>query len=659
MVISFGNIEDRVKEKYGERGVEYLAPQLEILRMARNLPSKLDDVRLLTQKFYQSYETIIKWLAPVIVPITEEFSELEDQLREMQYQMKFIIQQEEIKFWNEIQYSTNPNVQSQYIQILQTRNYILKLRQRYLQAAHRNELSDLFSLVLWPYTDHTSWDDVLKEVKKTYFGPNCYYDKKNIFNDALLLTALAEDCLVQRKYSSDANKQIETIIESRLTFRKIEEQFEWSKYKRDHNDGYFTEMQVSGIIKELLPGLPVSMKSSLYQVYDDSLDKYPIGKFLDWLRTTMRQQSATTEERDYDDDDSSTKRHLIGLSFLDRHRRQEILGNISTELSDTFEKILGPFHELKQQNAFMQSAQFEISNVMQLGSQAWLYDYSSIDTGILRSTLLLISDKQPKFDVLEACQQLASSVLSGRVDRNDTKEGNYIVTDQLPSRMWKYVGKNLLTILEEALINEESMAVSLIKGIFKDEDRSKLVTSKKFIPVFLVKTEFKRGIDHLTKHKGLFPETMSVWARADSEFQFRFANLAGYPWFYDINELLESLVIKALNLPTHRIGEIHENVKLRQTVYRIDDQVYIIYYEHDCLDEQREVISALIFKETDILSEDGIDPVEVIFRPHKFLKMGPEKNDLKLILDAARATDPKDLMTIISTMQIGGSKNES
>ena len=87
MVISFGNIEDRVKEKYGERGVEYLAPQLEILRMARNLPSKLDDARLLTQKFYQSYETIIKWLAPVIVPITEEFSELDDQLREMQFQM--------------------------------------------------------------------------------------------------------------------------------------------------------------------------------------------------------------------------------------------------------------------------------------------------------------------------------------------------------------------------------------------------------------------------------------------------------------------------------------------------------------------------------------------------------------------------------------------
>jgi hypothetical protein len=176
------------------------------------------------------------------------------------------------------------------------------------------------------------------------------------------------------------------------------------------------------------------------------------------------------------------------------------------ELSETFEKILGPFHELKQQNAFKQSAQFEIANVMQLGSQAWIYDYSGIKMGILRSTLLLISDKQPKFDVLEACQRLTSSVLSGKVDRNDSREGNYIITDQLPPRMWNYIGKSLLTILEEALIKEESLAVSLVKGIFKDEDRSKLVTSKKFIPVFLVTTTYKRGIDHLTRDKGLFPE---------------------------------------------------------------------------------------------------------------------------------------------------------
>jgi len=54
--------------------------------------------------------------------------------------------------------------------------------------------------------------------------------------------------------------------------------------------------------------------------------------------------------------------------------------------------------------------------------------------------------------------------------------------------------------------------------------------------------------------------------------------------------------------------------------------------------------------ETDLTNEEGIDPVEVIFRPHKFLGLGPEKNNLQLLLKNARATDPKDLMTIIASI---------
>jgi hypothetical protein len=65
-------------------------------------------------------------------------------------------------------------------------------------------------------------------------------------------------------------------------------------------------MQVNNIISQLLPGLPISIKSSMYEVYDDTTDKYPIGKFLDWLRTTMRHRSATTEEREFKEDGSST-----------------------------------------------------------------------------------------------------------------------------------------------------------------------------------------------------------------------------------------------------------------------------------------------------------------------------------------------------------------
>lgn len=645
MVSNLGNIEELLKSKYGSRGVEYLAPQLDVIRSARNLPSKLDDYRLKTQRMYESFQMISQWLAPVIVPISEELTEIEAQLQELQYQIKFQINQEGIKYWREIEESTNPTINTLFSEIKQLRNYILQQREKLMSAANRAELPQLFGLVLWPYTEHSNVNDVLEEVKSSYFGSNYYYNKNNILCDSIILSAVAEDCFQQKKHSSTADRQIENLIETRLSFRRIEEQFEWSKYKRDPNDGFFTEMQVNEIIKTLLPGLQASEKSTLYSVYDDATDRYPIGKFLDWLKSALRRQTVTGEDEEIRSGETiSTERHLIGLSFMDKHRRKEILGNIS-DLGDIFERILRPFHELKQDNAFMQSAQFEIENVMELGSQAWIYDYSGVETAILRSTLLLISDKQPKFDVLEACQRLANSVLSGRVDRNDNREGNYIVTNQLPLRMWNFIGNSLLTILEEALIKEEALAVSLIKSLFKDEDRSRLLTSKKFIPAFLIQTDFKRGIDYLTRDKGLLPQTMSVWARNDFQFQYRFAQLGGYPWYFDNNALLETLLIEALNLPTHKISQLHDNVKLRQTVYTIDDETFIVYYG---VEEGR--IQALAFKEVDILSEEGIDPVEVIFRPHKFLRMGPEKNNLNLVLDQARATDPKDLRTIVASL---------
>ncbi len=643
MVVDLGNIEKLLRANYGSTGVEYLAPQLEIIRSARNLPSKIDDLRLMTQRMYESYQMISQWLAPVVGPISDGLNELETQLRELQYQIKFKMQEENIKYWREIEDSDNPKIKTLFLEIKQLRDYILQQRKTFLDTAHRTELPRLFGLVQWPYTDHASINNALEEVKSSYFGPNYYYNKNNLLCDSIILAAVSEDCLKQKKHSSTADRQIESLIETRLSFRRIEEQFEWSKYKRDPNDGYFTEMQVNEIIKTLLPGLPVSEKSSLYEVYEAATDRYPIGSFLDWLRSALRRRtSAGGDDETRRAESSTAERHIIGLSFMDKHRRKEILGNIS-DLGDIFERILAPYHELKQENAFMQSAQFEIENVMELGSQAWIYDYSGVETAILRSTLLLISDKQPKFDVLEACQRLANTVLSGRVDRNDTRQGNYILTDQLPPRMWNFIGNGLLKILEEALIKEEALAVSLIKSIFKDEDRSRLVTSKKFIPVFLVQTDFMRGIDYLTRDKGLLPQTMSVWTRDDFHFQYRFAQLAGYPWYFDNNALLETLVIEALNLPTHKISQLHENVKLRQTVYSVDEDTYIVYYGLKGKSTQ-----ALAFKEVDILSDEGIDPVEVIFRPHKFLRMGPERNNLSLILDQARATDPKDLRTIIA-----------
>ncbi|MHA2253825.1 MAG: hypothetical protein ACXAD7_25960, partial [Candidatus Kariarchaeaceae archaeon] len=383
------------------------------------------------------------------------------------------------------------------------------------------------------------------------------------------------------------------------------------------------------------------MYNGINKFYDPDHDKYSIVKFLEWLSGTLRMK-ATTGEKSFIGS-TAVKNHIIGLSFMDKHRRQEILGNIS-DLGVTFERILAPFHELKQDNAFMQSAQFELENVIDLPSQAWIYDYTGVETEILRSTLLMISDRRPKFDVLEACQRLANIVLSGRVDRNDIPRGNYTVTNKLPPRIWDYIGQSLMTILEEALIREEYAAVSIIKGIFKDEDQSNLVTSKKFIPVFIVQTNFKK-VFGFRRGGMLQPDTMSIWIREGFEFQFKHAQLSGYPWYFDVNELLESLVVESLSLPSHKVSSIHENVKLRQTVYGVDDETFILYYE------ARDIgISVLAFKEVDVTEEDGIDPVEVIFRPHKFLGLGPERNDLRLILDNARASDPKDLRTIISNL---------
>ncbi|MFX0172027.1 MAG: hypothetical protein ACFE9L_08910 [Candidatus Hodarchaeota archaeon] len=102
MTTNLGNVEEQLLNKFGHKGVDYLTPQLEIIRSARNMPSKLDDFRLMTQKMHESWKMISQWLAPVIVPITEELSELEIQLRELQYQIKFQIQQEGITYWKNV-----------------------------------------------------------------------------------------------------------------------------------------------------------------------------------------------------------------------------------------------------------------------------------------------------------------------------------------------------------------------------------------------------------------------------------------------------------------------------------------------------------------------------------------------------------------------------
>lgn len=643
-MVDLNNIEKQLEDAYGTLGVNYLYPQLDIVRSARKLPSDMEDARLMSEKFYISYRMIEQWLAPVIVPINDNLMGLESHLKDLQSQIRLSIQQQEIKYWLEITRSRNKTVQSLYSDISSLRNYILEQRELLLKSANRSELPELFGMVLWPFSEFTSLLDAIQDVRKIYFGPNNSYRKQNILTDALILSALCEDVLTHKTQTKASFRQIDNLIETSLTFRRVEEQFEWSKYQRDAADGLFNELQVFGIIDNLLPGYDrTEIRKGLNTFYDSAQDKYPIGQFIGWLADIMRSKTMSSQD-EQPGEMRLKKKHLLGLSIMDKHRNSEILGNIG-QLQATFDRILVPFHELKQNNVFMQSSQFVIDNVIDIPSRAWIYDFSGVETEILRSTLFLLSDRQPKFDILELCQQLATIVLSGRVNRNDVIEGNYTLTNKLPIRIWDYIGNQLMKILEETLIEEETQSVRLLKGIFHSEDTTSLLTSKKFVPAFLVKTGFKKGV--YFNQKGMFPETISVWARENFIFQYRHAQMAGYPWIYDVNFLLESLVIDSLSLPSNKITQLHENVKLRQTVFTVDNLTYIIYYEVD----EEAGISALAFKEVDMLEKDGIDPVEIIYRPHKYLNLGPTKNNLHLVLDNARAQDPKDLMTIISNLK--------
>ena len=75
MTTNLENLEKQLEDELGKVGLEYLFPQLEITRAARNLPSKLEDYKLTAQKFFQSYQTLQQWLAPVVVPITDQLIE--------------------------------------------------------------------------------------------------------------------------------------------------------------------------------------------------------------------------------------------------------------------------------------------------------------------------------------------------------------------------------------------------------------------------------------------------------------------------------------------------------------------------------------------------------------------------------------------------------
>ncbi|MHA2203831.1 MAG: hypothetical protein ACW991_09090 [Candidatus Hodarchaeales archaeon] len=258
MPIKLENMESQLEEELGKFGLEYLFPQLDIVRSARNLPSILEDQRLSAQKFFESFQMIQKWLAPVVVPITDQLTDVENRLQELQYQMKYHLQEEGVVFWNDVLESSSPTIKSLYPEIINLREYIIKQRENYLQTAHRDTLPELLGLILWAYTELYDLKSAVNEVRQRYFGHNYQYRKNNVFTDALILNLICDDVLRQRKGSSTVSGQIEQLVEGTLTFDRINEQLEWAKFKRSPDDGAFKERQIRTIVKALLPKMSSS-----------------------------------------------------------------------------------------------------------------------------------------------------------------------------------------------------------------------------------------------------------------------------------------------------------------------------------------------------------------------------------------------------------------
>ncbi|MHA1542434.1 MAG: hypothetical protein ACTSQH_05635, partial [Candidatus Hodarchaeales archaeon] len=117
-MVDLNNIEKQLEDAYGTLGINYLYPQLDIIRSARKLPSDMEDARLVSEKFYICYRMIEQWLAPVVVPINDNLLGLESHLQDLQSQIQLSIKNQEIKYWIEITRSSNKTVQTLYNDIL-------------------------------------------------------------------------------------------------------------------------------------------------------------------------------------------------------------------------------------------------------------------------------------------------------------------------------------------------------------------------------------------------------------------------------------------------------------------------------------------------------------------------------------------------------------
>lgn len=642
-MIDLTAVSSDLKKEVGNAGLEYLLPQLAIIRRARNLPNVVNEKRLTTLKFIESLKLINEWIEVVSVLFSLRVEEKENALRRLQDEVNFLLEEKNITSWKEaINKEENPDLADLLEQVRILREAIITERDEYLKVSSRDKISSLCGIVMYPYSDYVNLEEAIKYIEERYFGPNVSFNKKNKYTDAFILANIARNVVRHKRDVSSSLRDVEKLL-NKPELRSVRENYDMAKYSPTHG---FSERDVELIFKHVLKRrISYEERKDMKEFYIEQSDRYKPVDSLYWIASKVEHSDAPTMAKGLGlnrvvSEQETHKRHLLGLSFLDKHVIQDIIGNVPESSFSLFERVLQPFNELKQFEIFISTAQFEIDS-LGLPEQAWIYDYTGIRTEVLRSTLLLISDRQPKFDLLEASMKLISFVLSGRVDRNDIKhpDTNYVVTGKLPKETWDYITDRLVEMLEEVLISEEAISQRIIREIFSDEDRSKLITSKKFEPAFQVDVDYDKPLRRTEEPS---PIAVTIYAREDMDIQYRHVQAAGYPWYKQSNEALELLVADALRVRS--MSTIKGNVHLRQAVYNISGISYILFYQ-----PTESGLSTLAFREIDLLKE-GINPVEVIYRPKKFLGRGPKKNQLKCILEKARATDPKDLRAVISNL---------
>lgn len=631
------NIDDMLRNEIGETGIEYFAPQLNIIRRARNLPKNLEDERFTTARFYESLGLIEQWLNPLSnIFAIAGIEEKQRALRKLQTAATFRIKQENITYWKQV--LQDSETKFLFNEIKSLKHEIEGLRTKFLTFCRRADIATLLGLILYPFTYRKTLGEA-ENTARNFYGPNVQFKKKNKYTDALIFILAAEETF--------RHASLERILANPTSEEMwgVKRAYDEAKAKQYKSGAGFTTKERDFLAETFLGRrLSVMEKDEIAPAYLPQSDRYRPDIVLDWFSRQMKTQEQKSEMQgagivSQRFGSESKKRHLFGLSFMDKHKRDKILGNVPETSFELFEFILAPFHELKQEEIYMQTAQFSVE-CLGLPEQAWIYDYTGIKTEILRLTMLLISERQPKFDLLEACQRLASSILSGRVDRDDVRLRNFIATEKLPRETWDHIGTMLVEMLEEALIHEESRAQRIIREIFADEDRSGLVTSKKFSPAF--------QIDLFYQPRTKTPGEVTIHTANDFDFQYRHVLASGYPWYETINTSLERLVEDSFNVSYGQRNALAGNVLLRQVVFDIGEDSFIYFYQSF---EDR--LSVLAFRETDALASGGqetINPVEVIFRPRKFLDRGPNRNNLNLLLERALATDPKDLAVVISNL---------